>query len=819
MQDYLSMFDDIVNGFIKTNRGKYYCIMEIFPTNFHDKSPGIQNRIIANYSRLARAFPVDGHIYSTSEVTNTRRIIDRIMTACPPGRGKKMVAIRNDYIRTVQKMAVAETVTYRYFYIFGSAERAGVQGKGEKDILRKMRMLRATISDIFAGCGNLVANPENPDLYTLDILYKFFNRVSYRTEPILSRILRVNADCERAGIKPTIRDYIAPRGLVLNYSPDIMMMDGMYFTYLAMEDIAYPDYLPPDWLNSIQCAAQMDVHFFHHRLPHDSTLKMLKKKNFWGKELAKEMRNADRREDAEMKIGNNMAIARLMAQGEELLDCSTVLVIYREDPKELIDVRDSIRDKFNTVGTGMQTEYPYYDMEEFFKMTLPIVNFDNSVFKRTKRNFTTSSFATTYCMTQYNLFDDTDRTVVYGKEENGTMVAVNKFNKYLHPNPHMVLVGTSGAGKTWTELALGRRDMVMGIKAYYIVPVKCVGYRDPCTQAGGTYLSFTPDAKDVPNPMELYPETGTTQKDKRSSVLSKKIRSLCTFIRMLAALDGSGKYVMSTLDLNRIAAILKRLYADFGMTEDNESIWEDKRAGKKKIMPLFGYWYKRMLDDDRVSDFADLLVPFVSGIFKNFNRQSHMDLSADMIVCDVDVDQIGEELHPAVMYLAFITMSDLIKSDINVYQSLYLDEVWHMMINSDVGKIINTEIRVLREYHGSVVCASQMINEFTSNEYGQAIMANSSIKIVMKLEEEEYKRVAAHISMDESDGAYVQKAHSGDMLIISNGSRTRCHLELSLDERIVYETDDKEREKLIAQRNMLRKIQQAKMAEHGKRKK
>lgn len=805
-QDYLNVIDDIRGGMIVTNNHRYIYIMEIFPSKFNEKPLSAKKRVLDNFKRFPKAMPTNGHFYCTTEVTNIRTIIENIKTACPASRGKQLVQMRNAYIESIQQMAVSDTVMYRYFY---SWEYEGAGGSSKKDIeniYRKMMLTKNTLKSILFGCDNMVAEPENENLYTLDILYRFFNKRSYREETIVDRIMRINADFEKCGKKPTVRDYIAPRSFVVNYDMEYLMMDGMFYTYLVLKRNAYPFRMNPDWITNLMCTRQIDAHFFHHKLPYESTKKRLSKKHFWGKTYAKDIRSEDRKENAFANLMNIKGILDKMKTGDDAIEGCTMLVIYRENPKDLIDVRDQLLELLKSAGdSGMPTESCYGDTEEYFNFSLPLVQLNCTIFNRNKTLMTSSAFKTVYCMTQYNCYDETDKSVVYGREENGTLVAINKFNKNQHINPHMVLIGTSGSGKTTAEMALGRRDIIMGVKAYYILPFKAFEHRDNLLAMNGTVIDFGPDTKNNYNIMALYPELTKSgnysdkekKNDQEKSILSRKITMLCTWFRILACSDKSNKYVLTTLDMNRISAILYKLYADFGITKDNESIWEDATHTRLKIMPILGYWYTRLREDERVSLFADLLVPFVSGIFKSYNRQSNLDLSNDLIVCDVDIDDIGEDLHPAVMYLAFICMSDLIRSTPDIKQSLYLDEVWRLMISEQIGKLVEEQVRVLRGYGGAVTCGSQDIAEFVGNKHGQAVIANSSIKIIMKLEPNEFEMVAQHIHLDESDRQYILGAKGGDMLIISNGSRTRCHLDIPLRELIDYITDEAEKQKLI----------------------
>ena len=812
-QDYFSFIKDIKGGMIITNRNRYIYIMEIFANNFNEQGYYEQLRILNTFRGMINISPIYVHLKCITEQMDTSTILNRIRTACPDVSEKRR-QIRSNYIQNVRRLSSSQTINYRYFYIFEyEGNTHGYRSSDVQEVYEQMMNLKMSFKEILNACNNMVAEPQDPNLYTLDILYHLLNRNSYKTENLYQRIMRINYDSAQAGIDPDFHSYFSPRGIVF-YDKEFVMMDGMYYTWFAITDNGYPGAVYPDWLTDIRAEVNMDIDFFMKKLPHQTTKERMKKKRVWNVVSARKQDNPEKRENLLEKANVAGSIAAAMEQGEDLFDCCTVCTLYGSEPKALLQLRDKIRRDYS--GHQLETEPCFMDCEEYFQMTLPFLDFENSVFRRNKRNMISSTVRNIYCFTQYSSFDQTEHSIVIGPNlEHGTLLALDKFNRDFYPNPHIAVIGTSGSGKSALEMAFGRRENLMGIRTFYICPLKAHEYHEHSQEMEGSYIRFGPKAKEHYNIMELFPEMVMNSNAEegsliQKSVLAKKITALTTWLRILTIIEKHSSYMMSTVEMNRIESILEQLYADFGITEDNDSIWLDKANKVKKHMPILSYWEERIREDSLVERFADLLIPFTKGNYANYNEQTNIDIHRDCIVCDVDKDDIGEEMLPAIMFLAFDLCNSIIKSDIETLATLYIDEEWVMLLDEIVAKYINENSRILRAYGGSVVSASQQLEEFMDNKYGRAVVANSSIKILMKMEPSEVEIVSKTIPLDERDKNYLTQASSGNMLIITKSHKFRCHLALTFEELAVYDPDPKHKKKF----RQLAK--QQKQAEKGK---
>ena len=104
-------------------------------------------------------------------------------------------------------------------------------------------------------------------------------------------------------------------------------------------------------------------------------------------------------------------------------------------------------------------------------MVQPITYINNGIFRDNSRNMTNSSLAALYPFTSYEMFDP--RGCCMGRTvRNTTLFSINNFDATRFPNPHIFIAGTSGSGKTYTELMLTSRMRMHGMRIVYILPLK-----------------------------------------------------------------------------------------------------------------------------------------------------------------------------------------------------------------------------------------------------------------------------------------------------------------------------------------------------------
>lgn len=792
---------DIRNGLIQTKKGKYIQILEIVPVNFYQKSPQEQMSIVNTFSTLFKEGPRTGQFKSITVNTDYQSYIRHIMESCPPSRGEKLLSMRNDYIKTIKTLGQTQTISYRYFYIYSyEGEEDGSRSSRFEDIERTMKEQKENIRHVLGGCGNTVVDFENESFGIAEILYLLLNRGKGEEEGFMKRKLKIDSDyaeyneATHSSKRVDVASYFAPKGVYFVNS-NWVMSGGIYYTYIAIKDNGYPDMLPPDWINIIRNYQNVDVDFFYTKLPHDNTMNLLDKRNFYSK-INYKQGTVKKKESLAPKIRNTSLIVDGMKQGQDLFDCLTILTIRGNDPKELINQRRSFCKMLKT--QGLRVEESYRNQEMYYKMTMPLCSFNNQIFQINKRNFLTSSMSTVYHFTGHESVDPTGIVIGFNLENN-SLFSINNANTRYYSNGNMMILGMAGSGKSFFEMAYGRRQTIAGHKVYYILPAKGYEYKKAVMDVGGTYIRLVPGSDCCLNFMELYsytPNQNESSPENGDSILAIKVASLCTWFRMLSIQEKNPNFMMSSMDMDKMNALLMELYHDFGITEDNDSIWENKKKGIRKAFPIFSDWKDRMEQDIQLMKYAALLLPFTEGNLRNFNGQTNVDLSKDSIVFDCDVNLLGEDKMPVIQYIAFDCAENLVKSDPNNYGVIITDEIWQMLLDEVTARKINRTCRLIRGYGGCILMASQDIEEFTQNSYGAALIGNTAIKVVLHIDDYIFDLLKPILKLKEEERGYFSSFNRGQGMFISNRERIRFQLVASINEQISYNTDVTIKQKL-----------------------
>lgn len=110
----------------------------------------------------------------------------------------------------------------------------------------------------------------------------------------------------------------------------------------------------------------------------------------------------------------------------------------------------------------------------------------------------------------------------------------------MHKNANLVLLGTSGAGKTFTMQLLALRMRMRGIQCFIIAPIKGHEFRRACDRIGGEFIRIAPGSPHCINIMEirhtLSPEMELLDGidySEMDSLLARKIQQLMTFFGLL----------------------------------------------------------------------------------------------------------------------------------------------------------------------------------------------------------------------------------------------------------------------------------------------
>lgn len=808
-QDYVPV-RDIIGGAVFLEDGSIINIIEILPVNYIEKTDGKKDMIADIFGNSFRQFPATGHIKIMNVTTDLLPLERHIHDSMAHETDQRLLDRVEDYIENVRRIKKNNSIHKRFFFIYEyTGEEDGKRSDDVRDILYSLRMEQYVIMNAFTQMGNIAISMDNDPDAVADILYQFFNPKSYETVPFNKRREKVLSStnwCAKHGHSLThapVEDFFAPRGIRFG-KWDFMVMDGIYHTYLALKDNSYPNYCAAGWLSRILDQVEDgDIDIYYKRNENPNISYMLDRTNVISKALAiNSSGNEDKSESYMTKAGNAKWIKeRIDKDGESLYEVNTLITLRAGSYKSLKSKK--------TLFLKAMKGYQYYFEDcflrtpDFFKSVMPFNYIVPSLYKHTKRNMTESSLTSMYCFTAFEKFDPFG-CVMGTIAKNNTMFSINNFDTHVYPNPHIFIAGTTGAGKTYTELMLTSRMRMLGIRVVFILPLKGHEYKAAVESMGGEYFLLCPGGNVCINICEIRPEgkfdVSSIEKEDREqagrsiSLLTKKISSITTWLDILIR-------DLTVEEEGEINICLTEMYQGFGITEDNDSIYEDRENGILKEMPTLSNMYdvfsKNTCLNKRV---LSVLKPWVYGSCSNFNGQTNIDLNNKMIAFNVDEDIIGERLLPAFMYIAYDIAYDIAKKDEYEYCAIALDEIWKMLVIPSCAKMIFKSLKILRGYGACAITATQDIEDCSRNEYGRSILTLSAIKIYLKVSADEIKALQDAMVLSESNKELIQTAPRGYGFVCSDTEQIFVNFMSSALEEEIYTTDIKRKNELRALR-------------------
>jgi len=130
------------------------------------------------------------------------------------------------------------------------------------------------------------------------------------------------------------------------------------------------------------------------------------------------------------------------------------------------------------------------------------------------------------------------------------------------------------------------------------------------------------------------------------------------------------------------------------------------------------------------SDLALRLKKYTKGTFAGlFNSPTNVDMKNQLVI--FSVRDLEDELRPIAIYTIVNYIWNVVRSELKK-RILIIDEAWWLMQNEDSAKFIYALVKRCRKYYLGVTNITQDVNDFLLSPYGQAIVNNSSLQLLLR---------------------------------------------------------------------------------------
>lgn len=812
-QDFIPI-KNLEHGIIETTDGRYIKILEIEPINFMLRSEEEQYEIICSFASWLKISPVHLQFKSITRKADSDKHIAMLRKEMETEESEQCKKLSEGYIRLIKDVGSREALTRRFFLIFRYEELRRNENSDYGQICSTLLTAEQNARAYFMQCGNNILQPRDPDEATAEILYMFFNRRSCVEEPFHSRVDRIVLDTMAAknkviGIDPVphirMAHFIAPRGIDLTHR-NYIIMDGLYYSFLYIKGNGYPNKVRAGWMSSLINAGEgIDVDVFLRRENRSKTIDKVAQRIRLNRTKLKSMQ--DTSTDYEELAGSIQA-GYFIKQGianynEDLFYMSVFVTVSARTYEELMWRKQQMTDMLKSMD--MYVSDCSFQQEDALRTVMPFLQISLKLEKKSKRNVLTSGAASTYMFTSFEMSDDTG--VLLGiNRHNNSLCIVDLFDTKKNKNANLNLLGTSGAGKTFTMQLLALRMRMRGIQCYIIAPIKGHEFRRACNRIGGQFIKIAPGSPHCINimeirhtispEMELIDELDYSEMD---SLLAQKIQQLMIFFSLLIP-------DMTNEEEQMLDEALIRTYGKFGITHDNDSVYEDRNAvpPKMKAMPILGDLHEELQKNEMTKRIAIIVSRFVTGSAQSFNQQTNVDLSNKYIV--LDLSELKGKLLPVGMMIALDYVWDKIKSDRTKKKAIMIDEIWQLIgagSNRMAAEFCLEIFKVIRGFGGAAISATQDLSDFFGLEdgrYGRAIINNSKNKIILNLEPDEAEFVRDTLKLTKTEIRSITRFERGEALICSNNSKVPVIIKASKEEQEMITTDRAELEAILKER-------------------
>lgn len=818
VQDFLPV-REIRNGIIETTDDRYVKIIEILPINFLLRSSEEQYNIISSFASWLKISPMKLQFKSVSRKADSDKHVAMVREELSREENQQCRQLGEEYLRLIKDVGNKEALSRRFFLIFQYEPPAGKRSSGENyaDIYGMIQTAVQNAKTYFMQCGNAIVQPEDEDAFTAEVLYMFFNRSSCVNEPFQSRVERVVVDTMQAKGKiigldavPHIRpaNFIAPRGIDFSHY-NFVVMDGMYYSVMHIRRNGFPHTVRGGWMSSLINAGEgvdIDVHL--RRENRGKTLDKVAQRIRLNRTKLRGMQDTSTDyEELTGSIQSGYYIKSGIANNnEDLFYMSVFITISARTYEELLWRRGQMTDLLKSMD--MYVGDCNFQQEAALRSVMPFLCIDPNIEKKAQRNILTSGAASTYMFTSFEMSDDSG--VLLGiNRHNNSLCVVDLFNTRVNKNANVTLLGTSGAGKTFTMQLLALRMRMRGIQCYILAPLKGHEFKRACAAVGGTYIKISPGSTNCINVMEirrtLSPEMELIDEmdyNSEDSLLSRKIQQLLIFFSLLIP-------DMSNEEEQMLDEALVRTYRQFGITHDNDSLYADKAHTRYKKMPILGDLHKLLEANPLTQRLAIIVSRFVTGSAQSFNQQTNVNLDNKYVV--IDISELKGKLLPVGMFIGLDYVWDQVKSDRTKRKAIYIDEIWQLIgasSNRQAGEFCQEIFKIARGYGAAAIAASQDLSDFFSLEdgrYGRAIINNSKTKIILNLEPDEAEYVRETLKLTRTEIRSITQFERGEALISSNNNKVPVLVRASKVEQQLITTDRAELAAILKERQQTQK--------------
>jgi conjugal transfer ATP-binding protein TraC len=559
----------------------------------------------------------------------------------------------------------------------------------------------------------------------------------------------------------SIRDVIAPAAMKVETTH--LRLGQKYLRTVFVT--TYPRYISIGWFAPIiNFSAMLDIAMYFYPVKTAIVMKQLRNQvGVLEAQLSADAeKGAPRDPIRETALKDIEQLRDSLSQGtEKFFQFALYITLYGDTLEELEELTDDVELVFGS--RLVMSRRVYFQTEQGYNSTMPLGNDELMVAANMNSSPAASSFP----------FISSDLTsaegIMYGINRHNNSLII--FDRFSMQNANFTVFATSGAGKSYAIKLEVLRSLMQRIEVIIIDPE--MEYKSLSDAVGGTYVnvSLSSEAKinpfDLPRAIGAEVETGDII---RSAVITMK--------GLLKLMLGT----FTTKEDSLMDRALLETYAKKDITPESDLSTVEP--------PLVQDLYDILTGMEGADDIAMRLQKYTDGTFSGlFNSPTNVDMRNQLVI--FSVRDLEDELRPIAIYSIVNYIWNVVRSEVKK-RILVIDEAWWLMQNEDSAKFIFALVKRCRKYFLGVTTITQDVNDFLASPYGQAILNNSALQLLLKQAPSAVEVVRKTFMLTEGEKYLLLESGVGEGIFFAGQKHAAIAIKASYAEDQLITTDPRQ---------------------------
>lgn len=576
-----------------------------------------------------------------------------------------------------------------------------------------------------------------------------------------------------------IRNQIAPKGLHFR-SADFVISDK-YATILTV--ISYPKYISPGYLSQLTSMTGVKVVIKHIPMPFSVIRKMLNKEIADLKQRYQEEHDRTIQERIRQDYESlEQFISMLASSQTKIYDFQMHIMITANTEDELNTRKMQVKGYIEAME--MRAVPLRFEQEKVLKSIVPIYS-NQDIEQRIGTPIPASTIAAMYPFI-FDSIKDQGLSTLLGVDFSGGVILFNQFlyrekNEHNRNNANMIILGTSGSGKSVSAKIMIRSHIRNG---HQVVVIDPEGELEGMAKLyGGDFIDLGKGGGyGMVNPLEVIPDND--EEEERNglghSVLTRTLQTLKAFLKYY---DPSVEEDVITL----FSECVQDTYRRFGM-----DFTTDFRKFSSQDFPTFKDVYAtirgRLMSMPEQSHEKDIMEklelkirPIVKELRFYFDGHTTISPQSDFIVFNIRELMNADTNIRNALFFNILKYAWGLTLDTSTNTVLMVDEA-HILLsgNNTLGAEFLAQVqRRARKYNTGTIIITQQPSDFTDQAVitqGKAIFDNSSYYLVMGLRKQAVEDLAKLIDLNDNEKESIKRYSQGEALFVCGSRRMRINV-------------------------------------------